>query len=155
MENKVVKTQPEKITAKSLKNRRDRDREMIRGIFKNYECAGGALSFVYRAYKDDPIERYDFVDGQIYTIPLGVARHLNSNCWYPVFDYYKDGNDTVQMSQHQPTMGGMWDRPSYVQRVRQKVHRYGFQSLELFDPADLGEPTNLVEVENHPRQIQI
>ena len=74
-------------TKKDFKAMRDRDREKVRGMFKFYEVPGGSLSFVYKAYKEDGAEKYTMVDGQIYEIPLGVAKHLNKNGWYPVHQY--------------------------------------------------------------------
>lgn len=110
---KDIKTKP------NLKMMRDKDREMVKGIFRFHEVPGGGMSFVYKAYKEDQVERYDLVDGQIYTIPLGVARHLNKNCWYPVHAYQTDDNG------------------SPVMKVGKKVRRCSFQSLEFVDIDDL------------------
>jgi len=103
----------------SLKYQRDKDRQMVKGIFRFYEVPGGSMSFNYRKYKEDPIERYDFVDGQVYTIPLGVAKHLTKNCSYPVHKHLKDESGKVSM------------------RIGQKVNRVGFESLEFMDIDDL------------------
>ncbi len=103
----------------NLRYQRDKDREMVKGIFKFYECEGGGMSFVFRVYKDDQVERFDLVDGQIYTIPLGVAKHLNKNGWYPVHAYQTNESGI-------PTM-----------KIGQKVRRFGFQSLEFVDIDDL------------------
>lgn len=116
--------------AANLRYQRDKDREMVKGIFKFHEVDGGGLSFVYKMYKDDPVERYDFVDGQVYTIPLGVAKHLNKNGWYPVHQYMTD-------EYGKPTM-----------KIGQKVRRFGFNSLEFVDIDDLtpvGGPVVTVE----------
>lgn len=101
-------------TKKDFKAMRDRDREKVRGMFKFYEVPGGSLSFVYKAYKEDSAEKYTMVDGQIYEIPLGVAKHLNKNGWYPVH-HYKREESGLKM------------------RIGQKVHRFGFQSLDFID----------------------
>lgn len=114
---------------KSLSYQRDRDREMVRGIFKFYEVPGGSVSFNYRAYKQDPVERFDMIDGQIYTIPLGVAKHLNKNCWYPIHNHMVD-KDGVP-----------------VARIGQKVRRMGFQSLEFVDVDDLTFSPEITTVE--------
>ncbi len=106
---------------KTLKWRRDRDREIVKGMFKFYEVPGGQLSFVYRAYKEDQTERYDMVDGHVYSIPLGVARHLNKNGWYPVHAYTMDEHGVPKM------------------KVGHKQRRFGFQSLEFVDMDDLVE----------------
>lgn len=115
----------------NLRYQRDKDREMVKGIFKFYEVEGGGMSFVYKAYKEDPVERFDFVDGQVYTIPLGVAKHLNRNGWYPVHQFLQD------------------DAGKTTQKIGHKVRRFGFNSLEFVDIEDLtpiGGP--LVTVQN-------
>lgn len=103
----------------SLKYQRDKDREKVKGIFKFYEVPGGEVSFVYKAYKGDPVEKYTLVDGHVYTLPLGVAKHLNKNGSYPVHQYLKDENGKVSM------------------KIGQKVRRFGFQSLEFVDVDEL------------------
>ncbi|MDD5551243.1 MAG: hypothetical protein PHS34_08290 [Candidatus Omnitrophica bacterium] len=137
MENEVnpVKVTPEqnknKKTNLNLRYQRDKDRESVKGIFRFYEIPGGTLSFVYKAYKPDPVEKYTLVDGQIYTLPLGVAKHLNKNGWYPIHEYMKDEND----------------KPSI--RIGQKVRRFGFQSLEFVDVDEISTaPSEIVTVEH-------
>lgn len=127
--NQSIKT--EKKPKPTLRYMRDKDREPVKGIFKFYEVPGGQVSFCYKAYKEDEVERYDLVDGQIYTLPLGVAKHLNKNGWYPVHAYAVDENGKS------------------VQKIGSKTRRFGFQSLEFVDIDDLtpnGSP--LVTVEN-------
>lgn len=103
----------------NLKAMRDRDREMVRGKFIFHEVPGGSMSFVFKAYREDPIERFDMMDGEIYSIPLGVARHLNKNLSYPVHAYAVD------------------DAGKSVMKIGQKVRRCSFQSLEFIDTEDL------------------
>jgi len=123
-------TVEEKKRKPSLKYQRDQDREKVKGIFKFYECPGSQLSFSYRKYKEDPVETFTLIDGQIYTIPLGVAKHLNSSGQYPVHKYLKDDEGKVSV------------------KVGQKVRRYGFQSLEFVDVADFeNTPSKIVTVE--------
>jgi hypothetical protein len=115
---------------KDMKYQRDKDREMVRGIFRFYEVPGGSVSFVFRQYKEDPVEKYEMVDGQIYTIPLGVAKHLNKNCWYPVHAYAQDEAGSASV------------------KIGQRVNRVGFQSLEFVDSDDLSTmPESIITVE--------
>ena len=114
-------TKPKADTKKppiNLKFQHDKDREPVRGIFRFYECPGAILQFVYRAYKEDDVERFDLMDGSVYTIPLGVARHLNKSGRYPIHAYKQD--EAGNVSQH----------------IGKKVARYGFQSLEFVDISD-------------------
>jgi hypothetical protein len=115
----------------NLKYQRDKDREPVKGIFRFYEVPGGMLSFVFRQYKEDDVERFDLVDGQIYSIPLGVAKHLNKNGHYPIHAYTQNENGTPHVT------------------VGRKVHRFGFQSLEFVDINDIsmsGESPIIEEV---------
>ena len=123
---------------------RDKDREKVRGVFKFYEVPGGSCSFVFKAYKEDPVERYDFVDGEIYTIPLGVAKHLNKNGWYPEYGFIP--GDSKTQTAYGASIGG--SAPNFM-RVAKKVRRFGFQSLEFMDDAELPmtQPVELVTVE--------
>lgn len=114
----------------NLQYQRDKDAEVVRGVFHFYEVPGGLLEFVYKAYKGDEVEKYSLEDNKVYSIPRGVARHLNKSGWYPVHTYMTDetGRSTA--------------------KIGQKVARYGFSSLEFFDSDDLipeGKPLVTVE----------
>ncbi len=85
------------------------DQKMVKGVFNFKEVPGGRMGFVYKKYKQEQVKKYDMIDGQVYTIPLGVAKHLNRNGWYPVHEYKMDENDKS------------------VVRVGQRVNRFGFQ----------------------------
>jgi hypothetical protein len=103
----------------NLRYQRDKDREMVKGIFRFFEVPGGSMEFVFKAYKEDPVEKYSFYDGETYTIPLGVARHLNKNGWYPLHQHAVDEHGKPLM------------------KIGSKVRRFGFQSLEFMDIEDL------------------
>lgn len=124
----VVNVKKEAVKPKpNLKYMRDKDREIVKGKFIFHEVPGGLMSFVFRAYKEDPVERFDLYDGQIYSLPLGVARHLNKNCWYPEYGYVQ-GEKDVQ---------GGFSPDGKVMRISKKVRRCSFQSLEFVDIDDL------------------
>ncbi len=106
---------------KKIQRQKEIDSQMVKGVFRFYEMPGGALSFVYRAYKGEESARYDMVDGQMYEIPLGVAKHLNNNGWYPEYEYIKG----EQFAGGYGVSGGM--------RVAKKKHRYGFSGLDFVD----------------------
>jgi hypothetical protein len=110
-----------KVTKTNLRYQRDKDREPVKGIFRFYEVPGGRLEFVFKAYKEDPVEKFDLFDGHVYTLPLGVAKHLNKNGSYPIHSYMMDENG------------------KHAMKIAQRVRRFGFQSLEFVDIDDLGE----------------
>jgi len=117
----------------SLKFMRDKDREKVKGIFRFYEAPGHTLSFSIRLYKEDPVETFNLVDGQVYSLPLGIAKHLNKNGWYPVHQFMTDENGNK------------------IAKVGTKVRRFGFQSLEFIDIDDLtpvGTTLTTVEMTN-------
>ena len=117
--------------AKSLSKQQEKDREPVRGRFRFFEVQGGTMSFSYRCYKGEDVVRYDLVDGEIYTIPYGVARHLNKNCWYPEYGYINPSNpnDRTQMGVNPYANQGM--------RTARKIQRMGFESLEFVDLEDV------------------
>jgi hypothetical protein len=123
---------PEAPKKPNYKYMRDKDREPVKGIFRFLEVPGGTLSFSFKAYKEDPVENFSLKDGEVYSLPLGVARHINNNMWYPIHSYAQDehGKHTV--------------------KVGQKVHRAMFQSLEFVDIDDMNPPADLVTIEHEP-----
>ncbi len=117
--------------AKKLRKERDKDRQMVKGVFKYYEVPGGVMEFCFKKYKEDPLEKFTLHDNNVYTIPLGVAKHINNNTWYPVHQYSKDENGM-------PT-----------QKIGQKIRRMAFQSLEFMDVDGIeGDISRIVTVEN-------
>jgi len=115
----------------SLKYLRDKDREIVKGIFNFYEVPGGTMTFRIKLYKQDDVERYELKDGETYSIPLGIAKHLNKNGCYPIHAHAVDANG----------------RPTY--KVGTKKRRFGFQSLEFIDPEDfLSTDQSLITIEN-------
>jgi hypothetical protein len=125
----ITPQKPERKSTRDWAFEMQKDRELVRGIFRFHEVPGGSMKFVYKKYRGEPVERFTLVDGQVYTLPLGVARHLNKNCWYPVHDFLLD-----EM--------GKWTNNQY--RIQKKVRRCSFQSLEFVDIEDItpeGEAT--------------
>lgn len=140
MSENLTKKETAKIKAQNLKYLRDKHREKVKGIFRFFEVPGGSMSFSFKEFKEDQVERYDFIDGEIYSIPLGVAKHLNKNGWYPEYEYLP-GQPGVQASPqgvHGATM-----------RVGKKVRRFGFQSLEFVDIDDLDTSVNQIVTVEH------
>lgn len=125
-----ISTAKKEQLAKDLKRQREIDKEIVKGIFRFFEVPYGFMGFSYKAYAEDEIQRYDFIDGMTYSIPLGVAKHLNKTGWYPIHAFTWDSDG----------------KPS--QKIGQKVRRYGFQSLEFIDVGDYDEGKQIITVEN-------
>ncbi len=109
-------TQKKKVNIAQL---RAKDAELVRGRFNYHEIPGATLSLVYKAYKGDPVMRYDLADGEIYTIPKGVARHLNNNVGRFEHQYLLDRNG----------------KPSTM--AKRRIRRCSFENLEFMDIEDI------------------
>ena len=131
-ENQMVnKTTEKKIDKKSPAYLRDKDREVVKGIFHFYEVPGGILEFNFKKYKGDPIEFYSLKDGQIYSLPLGVAKHLNTSGKYPEHEFIP-GPDGKQSAS--------------TIRIGRMVSRFGFESLEFLPVEDIGDAEPVASV---------
>lgn len=129
MQTQEIRTaKREPLSKKQMEIERTKDHENVRGIFRFHEVPGGTMSFVFKKYKGDEVLNYSLKDGEVYTIPLMVARHLNKNCWYPIHDYEVDE----------------FGKFNNGYRIQKKVRRCSFQSLEFIDTDDItpvGEAT--------------
>lgn len=108
-----------KLTPEEIEKMRVKDRTLVRGKFHFHECPGGLMKFPFKKYAADPIEWYKMMDGEVHTIPLGVAKHLTDNCWYPEYSHKRT------------------DGSSDVQAITKKIHRMSFQSMEFSDYDDI------------------
>ena len=109
---------------------KNKNKELVKGKFHFHEVPGGTLSFSVRIDKGDNVANYTLVDQEIYSIPLDVYKHLNTNCWYPTYNFEldKDGKQ--------------------IQRATNKVRRCGFHSLEFTDDVDLTDNrSNIIGIE--------
>lgn len=127
-----VQQKPTSQSKYTWESERKRDRTPVKGIFKYHEVPNGVLRFSYKAYEGDPVENFEFYDGRIYTIPLGVAKHLNKNGFYPHYQYQFD----------------KYGIP--IQCIEKKIRRFNFNSLEFMPEDDAGNNPDLLTV----KQIQ-
>lgn len=102
-----------KISDEEMRKMRQKDHKMVKGIFRCYEPRGGSMTFSFKKYKGDEVLKYTMIDGEIYDIPLMVAKHLNQQCYYPKHSHVLDANG----------------KPSV--EVGKKVQRCSFESLEF------------------------
>ena len=102
-----------KITKNEINSMKEKDHQPVKGIFRSFEPRGGSMTFAFKKYAGDDVLHYTMTDGDTYTIPLMVAKHLNQNCWYPKHTHVLDSNG----------------KPSV--EVGQKVQRCSFESLEF------------------------
>lgn len=123
-----------KPTRATLNMQRDKDREPVRGVFKYHENQGGVLKFSIKLHKEDQVETYELVDGGIYTLPRGVATHLNKNTYYPIYEHSRLAKEASGV-------------PELT--VKQKVFRTGFYPLDFVDVGESEQQAGLATVERY------
>jgi len=140
---------PKKISkaelAKKLESMRERDHELVTGIFRYIEKPKGKLSFTFGGkYPGDEFKRYDLIDGQRYKLPRMVARHLNQNCYY--VEYTRIGGKLGMASGNETFMAGTGNEDTYANMYAQnKIHRTEFRSLEFMDD-DISAGPDITEI---------
>lgn len=125
---------------------RSKDAQIVRGRFRNYETPGGATEFSLKLHKGDEVVNWLFEDDGVYSVPLGVARHLKENTWSPIYSHVP-GEVGVQSAQGARI--GKNSQPGVVQRITRKLRRFDFDSLEFSADLDAELPAvSLYTVEN-------
>lgn len=115
----LTKHEPIPLSEKELGKKRwlelqEEEKKQVRGKFIYNECPGGIMELSFKKFKGEPIKKYSLKDGEVYTIPLSVARHLNNNCCFPSYTFKNDEQGRPQTT------------------VSEKVHRTAFQGLEFY-----------------------
>lgn len=105
--------------AEQLEAARIADGKLVRGIFRFHEVPGGRLDFPFLKYPGDEVKKFSMKDGEVYEVPLGVAKHLNTNCWYPLYGYSDKAHNNIQ--------------ESALMSVKEKIRRCSFQSLDFVE----------------------
>ena len=111
----VVQTEKDRLKAQ-LRKEWEEEARLVKGIFRCHEPRGGQVMFSFKKYPWDDVVKYTFNDGETYTIPLAVARHLNNNCNYV---------------QHTNVLGP--DGRPTKNTSGKKVSRMNFESLDFWD----------------------
>ncbi len=110
------------------KKQSEKDHQMIKGRFTFKEVPGGTLCFSFLKYKGDNVLRYELKDGETYTLPYMVAKHLATNVYNEVYQNQVDPDG----------------RP--IQVATSKIHRTGFERIDFDDESFI--PSNIITVEN-------
>jgi hypothetical protein len=135
--------------SRRIKKMRDRDSELVTGIFKNFDNPSssnglGALIFTFKLYPGDENVTYELWDGERYTIPRSVVHHLNNRCYYK--EYYHMKNEFGDNTMRRAAPDGRY----HVEGMQacKKKPRFAFLPLEYMDneDADMLPAADLVEV---------
>jgi hypothetical protein len=145
---------------KNLEARRERDNELVTGIFRYIEHPRSVLRFRFKKYAGDEYKAYELWDGERYRLPRMVARHLNQGVHYIDYKHMpgEQGMLGVRAASTQGTRGGMSRsqsasefsdglmRNNIAMQVVTKIPRCEFRSLEFMDDdLDLNQ-ANISEV---------
>lgn len=133
---------------KNIAKMRERDSELVTGVFQNLENPAtngskGAVCFGLKLYPGDEYTFYELWDGERYSLPRGVARHLNVNCFYREYQQLPGEFGKAGIREGVASDGRMKTQNYQMSR---KIHRYAFRSLEYMDDDVDMVPSNLTEV---------
>lgn len=118
--NKAITSETLAVKVKKTKEElRAFDNVIVRGRFNFHEVSGGTLTFPYRKYKGDKVRHYALVDGNIYNIPRGVAKHIATTGSYPIHEYQVDENGKATV------------------RIGRRKRRYSFESTDFLEDSEV------------------
>ena len=113
---------------------------LVRGRFRNYEDPGSMAPIFVKKYPGVPEFNKKMIDGQIYEIPLYVARFLNgvdvlakganqkiNTCSTPVHAFVLDSGQEPQRSLDE----GQGQYKGAFIDITSRKRRYGFESMEF------------------------
>lgn len=98
-----------------MEKMRQEDHRKVRGKFVFNEVKGGVVSFPYKKWRGDKVEWYTLRDGEVYELPIMVARHLNENCAIPEWELSPLMNSSGQLEK----------------RIKRMDHRFSFIYSEV------------------------
>lgn len=92
---------------------RQEESKPVRGVFRSLIPVGGSVTFYFKKWKGDPVEKYHLEDGMNYTLPKAVVKHLQENCWEPIHAFSMDENNKQT-----------------INRGAKKVKRFAFEVMD-------------------------
>lgn len=139
IEKKISKLE----AAKKWEKEKERDLEMVTGIFEYKERPRQTLKMRYKKYADDEFKEYHFTDGQRYRIPRMLAKHLNNNIKYAEYKRLNLPNGMAS----DLMAGGVADErsPESQMYATHYIKRTEFKSLEFFEE-DLNTTKEIIQV---------
>lgn len=146
-EEKVQKLSREDLLKEGRKRhaaQRERDMELVTGVFRFVEHPGGSLHFRFHKYEGDGYPHYELKDGQIYKLPRMVARNLNKNVNY--IQYQPLDKQIDKLTVNAGYNNGQVNTTNRMTVVN-RIPRCEFKSLEFMDEDLEMNAANLSTVE--------
>lgn len=129
--------------AKKMDDMWARDNELVSGVFRYLEHPKGTLNFRYKKYARDEYKHYELYDGQRYSLPRMVVRHLNNDVYYK--DYKHVAGDSGRFGTKSAVNDGTIKTNDNMYAT-EKVHRTEFRVLEFMDDDISMHPSHIIEV---------
>lgn len=76
---------------KKLHEQKERDKQMVTGVFRYIEHPGQTLRFRFHKYQEDGFPEYELTDGKTYNLPRMIAIHLNNEVAYRQYSHLPGG----------------------------------------------------------------
>lgn len=74
-----IPSESERAKSKAMMDKMRKDGEkMIKGMFEFVDAQGGWLDFSYRFFPGEPVRMVKITHGEMVTIPMILAKHLNN-----------------------------------------------------------------------------
>jgi hypothetical protein len=121
----------------------EEETKLVKGRFRCFETPGASQKIQVLKYPGIPMFSKVMMDGEMYEIPLYVARFLNgidvtataiggkvNTCSYPIHGFKSIGNE-LPASYEGSGPNGEGGIPVPMIGVVKRVRRYGFESLEF------------------------
>lgn len=141
--NILIPKSTKELAQEALKKFIVEETKMVKGRFRCFENPGASQRIQVRKYPGVPMFDRVMTDGEMYEVPLYVARHLNGidvtaravdgkifTCSYPIHGFKFSGNE-IPRSQEGFGPSGEGGIPVPIIGVSKRIRRYGFESLEF------------------------
>ena len=122
-----------------LKQFIDEETKLVKGRFRCFETPGDRRKIIVKKYPGIPVFEKEMIDGEVYEVPLYVARFLNGidvtasavggkihTCSYPIHGFKWENGAAPPPC----TMDGTGSLVP-VETVVKRTRRYGFESMEF------------------------
>ncbi len=116
----------------------------VKGRFRCFDAPGSRQTVTCKKYKEVPTFKKEMIDGEVYEVPLYVARFLNGidavardrdgqvgTCSYPIHGFKWNPGDPMPPASLGVGPSGEMGVPVPLIGVAKRVRRFGFESLEF------------------------
>lgn len=114
-----------------MKAEQQKDEQLVCGVFRNLEHDGVGAKIVRKKYANHTLLPWNFIDGHTYSIPIYLAKHINQECYYTIYENIRNPlmiNDATQLNNMANRNNDA--NPYATMKIARKKHRYAFYPLD-------------------------